>query len=46
MKSIYSIAPNFQIHKNLLLQLQYNYVDNKIKSSHWNELWAEFYVRF
>ena len=46
MKTIYSIAPNFQIHKNLMLQLQYNYVDNKPTSSHWNELWAEFYVRF
>ncbi len=46
MKTIYSIAPNFQIHKNLMLQLQYNYVDNKLTSSHWNELWAEIYVRF
>ena len=52
-KTMYSIAPNFQIHKNLMLQLQYNYVDNKSvdndnkpKSSHWNELWAEIYVRF
>ncbi len=46
MRSIISIAPNFQIHKNLMLQLQYNYVDNKPTSSHWNELWAELYVRF
>ncbi len=46
MKTIYSIAPNFQIHKNLMFQLQYNYVDNKLTSSHWNELWAEIYVRF
>ena len=46
MNTIYSIAPNFQIHKNLMLQLQYNYVDNKLTSSHWNELWAEIYVRF
>ena len=46
MNTMYSIAPNFQIHKNLMLQLQYNYVDNKPTSSHWNELWAEFYVRF
>ncbi|MBR5935578.1 MAG: porin [Bacteroidaceae bacterium] len=46
MKTIYSIAPNFQIHKNLMLQLQYNYVDNRPTDSHWNELWAEFYVRF
>ena len=46
MKAMYCIAPNFQIHKNLMLQLQYNYVDNKSNSSHWNEFWAEFYVRF
>jgi hypothetical protein len=46
MKTIYSIAPNFQIHKNLMFQLQYNYVDNKPTSSQWNELWAELYVRF
>ena len=46
MNTMYSIAPNFQIHKNLMLQLQYNFVDNKPTSSHWNEAWAEFYVRF
>ena len=46
MKAIYSLAPNFQIHKNLMLQLQYNYVDNRPTSSHWNEFWAELYVRF
>lgn len=46
MKSMYCIAPNFQIHKNLMLQLQYNFVDNKPTSSNWNELWAELYFRF
>ncbi len=46
MKSMYCIAPNFQIHKNLMLQLQYNLVDNKPTSSQWNELWAELYFRF
>ena len=46
MKSMYCIAPNFQIHKNLMLQLQYNFVDNKTTSSNWNELWAELYFRF
>ena len=44
--TIYSIAPNFQIHKNLMLQLQYNFVDNKPTSSNWSELWAEVYFRF
>ena len=46
MRTMLCIAPNLQIHKNLMLQLQYNYVDNKPTSSHWNELWAEIYVRF
>ena len=46
MKTIYSVAPNFQIHKNLMLQLQYNYVDNRPTSSNWNEFWAEVYFRF
>ena len=46
MTAIYSIAPNIQIHKNLMLQLQYNYVDYRPTSSNWNELWAELYFRF
>lgn len=46
-KSIYSIIPNFQIHKNLMLQLQYNYVHNRqLANPNYNELWAEMYVRF
>lgn len=44
--SIYSVAPNFQLHKNLLFQLQYNYVNNKLKDKKYSELWAEIYVRF
>lgn len=48
MKSIYSIIPNFQLHKNLLIQLQYNYVYDKTstKDKHYNEVWVETYVRF
>ena len=46
MTTMCSLAPNFQIHKNLMLQLQYNYVDYRPTSSHWNEFWAEFYFRF
>ncbi|MBO4662920.1 MAG: porin [Bacteroidaceae bacterium] len=47
LKSIYTIAPNFQIHKNLMLQLQYNYVNDKTSGDkHYNELWAETYFRF
>ena len=44
--SIFSVAPNIQIHKNLMLQLQYNYVDYRLTSSNWNEIWAELYFRF
>ena len=43
--AIFSVAPNFQIHKNLMLQLQYNFVDNR-SSSNYNEVWAELYFRF
>lgn len=47
MKSIYSIIPNFQIHKNLLMQVQYNHVHNRnLQHKDYNELWAELYVRF
>ena len=45
-RTMYSIAPNMQIHKNLMFQLQYNFVDDAPTSSHWNEIWAEFYFRF
>ena len=47
MKTIYSIIPNFQIHKNLLMQVQYNHVhDRNLQHKDYNELWAELYVRF
>ena len=46
-KTIYSIIPNFQIHKNLLMQVQYNHVhDRNLPYKDYNELWAEMYVRF
>ena len=47
MKSIYSICPNFQLHKNLKFQLQYNYVNDRTASDrNYHELWAQAYVRF
>lgn len=47
MKTIYSIIPNFQIHKNLMMQVQYNHVhDRNLQHKDYNELWAEMYVRF
>ena len=46
-KSIYSICPNFQLHKNLLFQPQVNYIhDRNIAKSNYCELWFEVYFRF
>lgn len=47
MKTIWSVVPNMQIHKNLMLQVQLNRVhDRSLASSGYNELWGEVYVRF
>jgi hypothetical protein len=47
LKTIYSICPNFQLHKNLMFQVQYNYVNDKTSADHhYNEVWVETYVRF
>lgn len=46
-QNVFSIIPEFQIHKNLKLQLQYNLNNNKsIADKNYNELWAEVYFRF
>lgn len=47
-RTLYTICPNIQLHKNLMFQLQYNYVCDKSNAAdrHYNELWAEAYVRF
>ena len=45
MSTIFSLAPNIQIHKNLMLQLQYNFVDRR-SSIECSEFWAEHYYRF
>lgn len=47
LRNIYSLCPNFQLHKNLMFQVQYNYVHDKALAapSH-HELWLETYVRF
>lgn len=46
-RSIYSLCPNFQLHKNLMIQVQYNYVhDRTLTKKNSNELWVETYVRF
>lgn len=45
--SIYALSANWRLHKNLLLQLQYNYCDNLTsKDRYYNQLFAEFYVNF
>jgi len=45
--TIYSIASNFRLHKDLNLQLQYNYHDDKTSADQkYNELWLMTYVRF
>lgn len=47
VRSIYSLVPNVQIHKNLMLQVQYNRVhDRALRSAGYNEVWGEVYVRF
>ena len=46
-KTIYSLIPNIQLHKNLLIQLQYNHVHNRnLAHKDYNEVWTELYVRF
>lgn len=48
-KTIYSVAPNFQLHKNLLIQLQYNFTHDRTmhgRRHDYQEVWAETYVRF
>ncbi len=48
--NIYSIIPEIQLHKNLKLQVQYNWNDNRSNRGrgdvHYNELWGELYFRF
>ncbi len=47
MHTIYSICPNFQLHKNLQIQLQYNFNNDRTLTHHnYHELWLETYVRF
>jgi hypothetical protein len=47
LKTLYSICPNFQLHKNLMFQVQYNYVvDKTAADNRSHELWLEAYIRF
>lgn len=45
--SIYSFCPNFQLHRNLCFQLQYNYIHDRTAADRdIHEVWAQTYVRF
>lgn len=49
--TIYSLCPNFQLHKNLMFQLQYNYGHDRSllasgKKADYHDLWVETYFRF
>lgn len=49
MCSIYSVAPNFQLHKNLMFQLQYNYTFDRSLARGgrgYHDVWVETYFRF
>lgn len=49
MHSIYSASLNMQPHKNLMLQLQYNFNDDRTAAAprrYYNQAWAQMYIRF
>lgn len=50
MQSIYSASVNLQPHKNLMLQVQYNFNDNRAATGdarrYYNQAWVQTYVRF
>ena len=48
LKNVFSVCPNFRLHKNLLFQLQYNHIFDKLNAAdrHCNEFWAQAYIRF
>ncbi|MCD8306264.1 MAG: porin [Prevotella sp.] len=44
---IYGICPNFRLHKNLNIQLEYHYNNDRTSANpHYSDLWVETYVRF
>ena len=45
---MYSFISDFQIHKNLMFQIQYNYNNKRSlgDNSDYNEIWGEIYFRF
>ena len=46
-RTMYALIPNFQLHKNLMFQVQFNHIHDRLAADHnYNEVWAEMYVRF
>lgn len=46
-RTMYCLIPNIQLHKNLLFQVQGNFVHDRYVADHnYLECWAEMYVRF
>jgi uncharacterized protein YbgA (DUF1722 family) len=44
---MYCLIPNIQLHKNLLFQVQGNFVHDRMAADrNYLEAWAEMYVRF
>ena len=47
MRSVYSVCPNFQLHRNLKFQVQYNYINDRTATDrNYHEIWAQTWVRF
>lgn len=47
LRTVYSVAPNINLHKHLMFQMQYNYIHDKTSSDrNQHEFWTQFYVRF
>ena len=46
--NMYSFISDFQIHKNLMFQIQYNYNNKRSlgDNANYNEIWGEIYFRF
>lgn len=46
-RTMCSLIPNVQLHKNLMFQVQYNFVyDRTFVDRKYSEVWTEMYVRF
>lgn len=48
LHNLYGVSANLQPHKNLMLQVQYNYGHDKTRNTDrgYNQFWTQMYVRF